>query len=208
MPPIDLGPLLTFRVTHRKDLHHVTLPAAATVQQLHEKLEELTEVPFVAPWERRIILCRHGHVAREAADLQENAFYGGNFDVPLSAGGDADMRAVAEYIASQHYSEAAATVFASRKSDERFLRSGQQRCSGGLMFVWDRGTAEAVVGPRRASDAPRHGGAAARLAQSGVHPHPAAGGRCGRPEPSARFGFRAANSVEGVCGSAKDFRPA
>ena len=49
------------------------------------KLEELTEVPFVAPWERRIILCRHGHVAREAADLQENAFYGGNFDVPLSA---------------------------------------------------------------------------------------------------------------------------
>ena len=66
-------------------------------------------MPFVAPWERRIILCRHGHVAREAADLQENAFYGGNFDVPLSAGGDADMRAVAEYIASQHYSEAAAT---------------------------------------------------------------------------------------------------
>ena len=45
MPPIDLGPLLTFRVTHRKDLHHVTLPAAATVQQLHEKLEELTEIP-------------------------------------------------------------------------------------------------------------------------------------------------------------------
>ena len=57
------------------------------------KLEELTEVPFVAPWERRIILCRHGHVAREAADLQENAFYGGNFDVPLSAGGDADKGA-------------------------------------------------------------------------------------------------------------------
>ena len=102
------------------------------------KLEELTEVPFVAPWERRIILCRHGHVAREAADLQENAFYGGNFDVPLSAGGDADMRAVAEYIASQHYSEAAATVFASPTaavSGSLLQRALAPRAVGGVRLV-------------------------------------------------------------------------
>ena len=82
--------------------------------------------------------CRHGHVAREAADLQENAFYGGNFDAPLSAGGDADMRAVAEYIGSQHYSEAAATVFASPTaavSGSLLQRALAPRVVGGVRLV-------------------------------------------------------------------------
>jgi hypothetical protein len=37
--------LLSFRVTHRKTVLKVTLPATATVADLHTKLEELTEIP-------------------------------------------------------------------------------------------------------------------------------------------------------------------
>lgn len=58
----------------------------------------------VAPGARRLVLVRHGAVDRNGVDppVRADAFYGGNFDVPLSATGKAEALGAANLIAEQH----------------------------------------------------------------------------------------------------------
>ena len=60
-------------------------------------------VPSVAPNFRRLVLVRHGAVAREDNDppVPPSAYYGGSIDVPLSAQGKAEALAAAALIASE-----------------------------------------------------------------------------------------------------------
>jgi len=56
----------------------------------------------------RLVLVRHGAVARSRAAIRDDAFYGGNVDVPLSEVGEAEADAAAAYIAAEHASGVAA----------------------------------------------------------------------------------------------------
>lgn len=58
----------------------------------------------VVPSARRLVLVRHGAVDRNGVDppVRPDAFYGGNFDVPLSATGKAEALGAAALIAEQH----------------------------------------------------------------------------------------------------------
>jgi len=59
-------------------------------------------VPSAPLGARRLVLIRHGAVAREAHDppVKPGALYGGNIEVPLSALGEAEASAAAEFVGS------------------------------------------------------------------------------------------------------------
>ena len=62
-------------------------------------------VPSTPQSMRRLVLVRHGAVARHLADpiVRPGALYGGNFDVPLSETGQAEAEAAANFIATQPF---------------------------------------------------------------------------------------------------------
>ena len=77
---------------------------------------------------RRLILVRHGAVSRQPRaswpgasqiPVKDGAFYGSNFDVPLSARGEAEAAAAAAHIASVHPQEVCA-VWSSTMSRAKY----------------------------------------------------------------------------------------